>query len=135
MFGLGKKKAEALIKERIHADPGDTFEFIAIAYDGHGVVPNFEQSDYFKIYFYKNGKKEKSNISSLYPESTEALVKALKDMMIDKVAARNFSSKSLRELKNAGITPYMFTGGPGAALNDLRSGKLKPAIEVRNKKH
>lgn len=57
--------------------------------------------------------------------SEEDTVKALKELKVDAIVARNFIPKSMAALRKNSIRMYFFNGGPNAALKDYIQGNLK----------
>lgn len=100
---------------------------LAVAFTGHGYVPNFEEAEYFEIYAFENGKKRQKQMLSANQEGvrTDDIMKQLYRMKIDVLIARNYGPRSLHKLKSYGIKTCVFDGGPGAAVKAWKEQRLR----------
>lgn len=63
-------------------------KIVAIADNGHGIVPRFEEAQGYVLVVVRNGKKVQRQIMNRGEESREELVKILSKLKVDAVIAR-----------------------------------------------
>ncbi|MGN0256178.1 MAG: NifB/NifX family molybdenum-iron cluster-binding protein [Chordicoccus sp.] len=100
-------------------------KLLAVAYTGKGKVPYFEQTDYYEIYVFENGRKVRKQMLSMPVNRVDDSVDLFRKMKIDTVICRGFSPRALHELKRFGIRTGVFEGGPGAALKAYREDTIQ----------
>ncbi|MEE0955686.1 MAG: hypothetical protein U0L49_07690 [Eubacterium sp.] len=107
-------------------NPGDIL--LAVADDRQGMVPRFEEAEAFTLTVIRDGKKvQKQTLGMQEGSSEEDTIKALKELKVDGIVARNFMPKNMAMLRKNQIRMYFFNGGPNAALKDFIQGSLKEA--------
>lgn len=121
MFNFLKRRFDPTI----YKSPETTL--VAVAFTGHGYVPNFEEARYFEIYAFENGRKKQKQMFSVNQEGihTDDVIKQLARLKMDVVIARNYGPRSLHRLKSGGIRTCVFDGGPGAAIRAWKQQRLK----------
>ena len=103
----------------------DDFTFIAVAYDGKGNLPNFEQADTFWCYYLTGRRVKKRQLLSLTVKNTEDLIAQFRASMFDVIICWNFGPKSIYQLKQVGLHLFTFDGGSAAAVRAFRRGELQ----------
>lgn len=121
MFNFLKRRFDPTI----YKTPETTL--IAVAFTGHGYVPNFEEARYFEIYAFEDGKKRQKQMFSVNQEGihTDDIMKQLDRLKIDVVIARNYGPRALHKLKSYKIRTCVFDGGPGAAIKAWKEQRLQ----------
>ena len=120
MFDFLKKKHDIVA---ITKTPST--KLLAVAYTGKGLVPYFEQADYYEVYVFENGRKVRKQMLSMPVNRVDDSVDLFRKMKIDTVICRGFSPRALHELKRFGIRTGVFVGGPGAALKAYRADTIQ----------
>jgi|GEM_PF-6441173 len=103
-------------------DPG---EVVAIAYDGGSRIPFFEKADVFWVRYNHKSIVRRQQILSVYPESTDDLLRQIEANPTDVIIAKGFAPKSIARLKAMNIKLYTFDGGQHAAYKAWKNGGLK----------
>lgn len=99
--------------------------FVAVAFNGGGYMPYFEQCEYFAFHSVIEHKQRRKNMLSISDHQTEAAIDTLVKMKTDVVIARGFGPKALYELKAHHIICYAFEGGAHAAFKAYLDGSIK----------